>query len=164
MGHNFCDSVSREGRLRGGNSPTFRARPQRRKVYVPERKDVAGRTPYEKKVTVSCQKNTENLNGNDSHLYTTRMEFQIAGNYIYIYDLMKGSLLTAPRTLVNVKRSNWSFKVARVGETVCAQWAKFGQDVVRAKYFLDILGCLRFISIINTQRVTYSREKAHPER
>jgi hypothetical protein len=68
-------AASVEGQGRKENSPTFRARPQRRKVCVPERKGAVDRIPYGSNGGL-VRYNAEPAN--NSHLYTTRIEFQIA--------------------------------------------------------------------------------------
>jgi len=78
---------------------------------------------------------------------------------------MRKSRLTTPRILVDVERGNWGFKIARIGETISTQRAKFGQDVVRSIYLLDILGFLRSILYINAleERLTSARRSIRKE-
>ena len=67
--------------------------------------------------------------------------------------------------LVDIKRGNWGFKIARIGETISTQRAKFGQDVVRAIYLLDILGFLKFNAVKNApkERLTSARRPIRKE-
>jgi hypothetical protein len=61
--------------------------------------------------------------------------------------------------LVDIERGNWGFKIARIGETISTQRAKFGQDVVRAIYLLDILGFLSsMLSKMHLRKDLHPRE------
>jgi hypothetical protein len=70
---------------------------------------------------------------------------------------MRKSQLTTPRMLVNIERGNWGFKITRISETISTQRAKFGQNVVRTIYLLDIL---RLLSSMLSK--THSRKGLHP--